>query len=62
MANNTLSVYQKNGFDNRQQYLNNLELEYGRIVHDLANILGPDEDFDGLVTELQDMKESGLYD
>lgn len=47
-------VYQQNGFTSRQDYLNNLADEYGDVVFDLADILGESEDFDGLVTSLED--------
>lgn len=42
----------------RQNYLNSVSDEYGvdiNIVNSLADILGPDEDFDGLISVLQDM-------
>jgi hypothetical protein len=50
-------VYQENGFKDRADYLKNLADEYGvspRVVRNIASLLGPDEDFDGLVTELED--------
>jgi hypothetical protein len=55
MVNN---VYQENGFKNRGEYLENLALEMGinqMTVFALADMLGPNEDFDGLVTELEDL-------
>jgi hypothetical protein len=51
------SIYQKHGYANRRAYLIGLSEEYGRsrkFVFMLANLLGPNEDFDGLVTSLQD--------
>jgi hypothetical protein len=47
-------VYQQNGFTDRKDYLENLAEEYGDVVFDLAEILGESEDFDGLVTSLED--------
>lgn len=48
-------VYKMNGYDNRQDYLDSLAEEYGDNVYFLADLLGPSEDFDGLVTSLEDM-------
>lgn len=53
-----MSVYQENSFENRQEYLKVLAEEYGvdlETVKLLADTLGPDEDFDGLVSNLQDL-------
>lgn len=55
------SVYTENGFKNRKEYLNSLADDYGvdvQTVYDLASVLGPDEDFDALVTELEDVAYS----
>ena len=52
------SVYTENGFANRKEYLNSLADDFGvdiQTVYDLASILGPDEDFDALVSELEDV-------
>lgn len=50
-----MNDYQANGFENRRAYLDNLAEEYPReIVYALAGMLGPNEDFDGLVTALED--------
>jgi hypothetical protein len=63
MANDlSQSVYQQNGFDNREAYLNSLREDYGGLVDILTSILPPSEDFDGLVTELEDAMDSGEYD
>lgn len=52
---NTPTEYQLNGFANRKEYLESLCEEYPRdIVYALASILGSSEDFDGLVTSLED--------
>ena len=53
-----LNIYQTQGFDDRIDYLNALCEEYPRdIVFALADMLGQSEDFDGLVTALQDYAE-----
>lgn len=51
-------IYQTIGFYDREDYLLRLADEYEvdpDIVMNLADLLGPDEDFDGLVTALEDM-------
>jgi len=53
-----LNEYQLNGFKDRREYLESLCEEYDRlIVYSLASILGASEDFDGLVTSLEDYCE-----
>ena len=50
-----MSDYTANGFESRKAYLESLCEEYDRsIVYALAGMLGPSEDFDGLVTSLED--------
>jgi hypothetical protein len=50
-----MNIYQENGFDSRKDYLLSLCEEYDKdAVFALADILGPSEDFDGLVTSLED--------
>ncbi|MNE47361.1 hypothetical protein D3C80_1417640 [compost metagenome] len=51
-------IYQDNGFDSRTEYLESLSEDYGvdiDTIRLLADLLGPEEDFDGLVSTLQDM-------
>lgn len=46
--------------ENREAYLRELSEEYGvdySVVEALAKALGEDEDYDGLITEL----ETGMY-
>ena len=53
-----MSIYTEKEYKDRQNYLNSVSDEYGvdiNIVNSLADILGPDEDFDGLISILQDM-------
>lgn len=50
-------VYLENGYENREDYLNSLADDYDvniNTVHALADMLGPNEDFDGLLSELED--------
>jgi hypothetical protein len=51
------SVYVENGYKNRDDYLTQLSEEYEidlDIVYELAEANGPNEDFDGLITSLED--------
>lgn len=50
-------IYQKHGFKNRADYLMYLSEEYGvpyDVVRGMAAVLGEEEDFDGLVSALED--------
>jgi vacuolar-type H+-ATPase subunit D/Vma8 len=49
-----MSIYTDNGYANRQEYLDELREEYGELVDILITVLPASEDFDGLVTELDD--------
>ena len=54
------NVYTMNGYKNRKDYLENLALDMGiekNIVFSLASLLGSIEDFDGLVSSLEDYSE-----
>ena len=58
-------VYRENGYDDRDDYLRSLADDYGvplDAVLALADILGPDEDFDGLVSNLEDAMYGGWFD
>ena len=52
------SIYKQNGYEDREDYLSCLADDYGlsleEVVRPLAELLGPDEDFDGLVSSLED--------
>lgn len=53
-----MSVYEDNGYKNRDEYLQSLVDEYGtdvETVYNLATMFGEEEDFDGLVIALEDM-------
>lgn len=52
-----MSIYTENGFLSRKEYLIDLADNFGvdpSVVFALADMLGPNEDFDGLVTSLED--------
>lgn len=57
-----MSIYTDNGFKDREDYLDSLREEYGGLVDVLIGILPESEDFDGLVTELEDTMDSGEYE
>ena len=54
------SIYQQNGFKDRYEYLMHLSDMYG-IPYDTiriaADMLGPSEDFDGLITMIEEWEE-----
>jgi hypothetical protein len=53
----SMSVYREMGYESRRDYLESLAAEMDidvNIVFTLAQLLGPNEDFDGLVTSLED--------
>ena len=50
------NIYQQNGYADRDNYLTCLSEDYGvsiEDIYDLAEILGENEDFDGLVILLK---------
>jgi hypothetical protein len=57
-----MTVYTDNGYTNRKEYLNELREEYGTLVDILTSVLPASEDFDGLITALEDAMDSGEYD
>ena len=51
------NIYQQNGYADRDDYLTCLSEDYGVPIDDvysLADMLGENEDFDGLVSALED--------
>ena len=60
MATDTATdVYTDNGYSSRADYLAQLCDEYpADVVHTLADLLGETEDFDGLVSMLEDYSET----
>lgn len=58
-----MTVYEENGFTSRKEYLKSLAEDYDMDYKDvvlLATTLGATEDFDGLLTALEDYCE-GWY-
>ena len=54
------NIYIENGYKDRRDYLENLALDMGierSVVFSLASLLGSVEDFDGLVSSLEDYSE-----
>jgi hypothetical protein len=53
------NVYRESGYKDREEYLRSLAEDYGveyeDVVKPLADVLGPNEDFDALVTYLEDL-------
>ena len=55
-----MSIYTDEGYTSRRDYLNNLAADMDvdiNTVLTLASMLGSSEDFDGLVTALEDISE-----
>ena len=51
-----MNIYEENGYKNRDEYLDFMAQDYGigsDIVQALADILGPEEDFDGLIIAIE---------
>jgi hypothetical protein len=57
-----MTVYTDNGYADREEYLDSLREEYGELVDILITVLPASEDFDGLVTELEDALDAGYGD
>jgi len=57
------SIYTRNGYKNRADYLKGMADDYGvppMVVYELAGMLGDCEDFDGLVTSMDDFSAAGF--
>ena len=53
------NIYKSKGFNDRADYLNQLSEEYCVSIYEVkavADLLGETEDFDGLVSMLQDFR------
>ena len=60
MTNKERNIYQENGYKNRREYLQAMSEEFDvpmDAVLCLAEILGEGEDFDGLVSSLEDYED-----
>jgi hypothetical protein len=54
----TMNIYQERGYKNRSDYLRQLADDNGvdaGMVFAAADLLGPNEDFDGLISSIDDM-------
>lgn len=54
------NIYKENGYENRKEYLESLAEDYGLdygTVAMLASMLGASEDFDGLISALEDYED-----
>jgi hypothetical protein len=57
-----MDIYQENGYENRDQYLEALSFDYGvdiDVVNSLSSMLGSNEDFDGLISAINDYINMG---
>lgn len=52
-----MTIYEENGYRNREDYLESLREDYGEAVDVLTSVLPASEDFDGLVTALEDITD-----
>lgn len=53
------TIYQQKGFESREEYLYCIAKEYGhdiQFIKQLTEVLGYEEDFDGLLSVLDDYK------
>jgi hypothetical protein len=54
---NKNDIYKMNGYENREDYINSLADDFGVSSYEawaIVDMLGENEDFDGLVTSLED--------
>lgn len=59
-----MNIYQTHGFQDREDYLKQLAADYDvdlEVVLNIASLLGEGEDFDGLITFLEDLESEGLF-
>jgi hypothetical protein len=54
-----MNIYQENGYKDREDYLDSLREDYGDAVDVLLSVLPESEDFDGLITSLENIVENG---
>lgn len=65
MSTENRNKYAELGYNSRKEYLDSLAEDYGvdeEAVYALAEVLGEDEDFDGLLAELSDLEWLGMFD
>jgi hypothetical protein len=62
---NSSTIYNALGYKDRNDYLTSLVKDFGIdmiTVRMISDMLGPSEDFDGLVTALEDFESMELFD
>lgn len=60
-----MSIYTDEGYTSRRDYLDSLAEDFGldkQTVYTLASILGSSEDFDGLITALEDEADRTVWE
>ena len=58
-----MSIYTDEGYESRRDYLTSLADDFGvdeETVFAIAGMLGSSEDFDGLITSLEDYQAVGI--
>ena len=61
--NNAKNIYQENGYKDRADYLECMAADYNLpldVVISIAEVLGESEDFDGLISALEDAE--GMFE
>jgi hypothetical protein len=62
---NGTEQYNAQGYKDRDDYLTGLAQDFGidiTAVRMISDMLGPSEDFDGLISDLEDFASIGLFD
>jgi len=62
VVDDEMSIYEEKGYSDREAYLEALSIDYGvpiDVVDMMADLMGPEEDFDGLVSMLCDYEDFG---
>jgi Zn-dependent peptidase ImmA (M78 family) len=57
MPDEEFNSYHEHGFENREEYLQDLSEQYNvplEVVYETAELFGDNEDFDGLVNAMED--------
>lgn len=59
-----MNIYEREGYKNRKEYLQSLVANFGlpeNVVFTAASMLGKNEDFDGLISMLEDAEMMGIF-
>lgn len=60
-----MNAYEREGYANRKEYLDALAEQFdlpAHVVYTAAGLLGQNEDFDGLISTLEDESMSGRWE